>query len=201
MITLTKSQIEFLYHADEMLSARMASKKKRYIHSTLVAKTACKLADLYDVNVFDALTAGLLHDWDKVLENDDLLMRATKYGINLGDAPLDCLPLLHGPVASYELPHIFPEVSSEITHAIAVHTTGCLNMTPLDMVIFVADAIEPNRNGESIETLRNMAGNVCLEELFFQTFVSGLVYVLKSRRHLYKGALPVYNAYAERRNN
>ena len=195
----SKEEIEFLEHASDLLAARMKNKKKRYIHSTLVAKTAYQLAQTYEVDVFDATVAGLLHDWDKVLDNEETLLRATNYGIKLSDTPIDCLPFFHGPLAACELPHIFSGISDEVLHAIAVHTIACEDMSPLDMVIFIADAIEPNRNGEVIENLRTMVGKVSLEELFFQTFTAGLIFVLQSGRHFYGGASSIYNHFAARR--
>ena len=72
-------------------------------------------------------------------------------------------------------------------------------MTPLDMVVFVADAIEPGRHGDYAERLRAMAGESSLEELFFQTFAQGLVYVISGGRYLYPSAIDIYNAYAAKR--
>lgn len=199
-MSFSPEQHQFLEHANDLLVARMKDKKKRYVHSTLVAKTAYRLAQVYKVDLFEAAAAGLLHDWDKVLDNEQTLLRATNYGIKLEDDPIDCLPFFHGPLAACELPHIFPELSENVLHAIAVHTIACDSMNLLDMVIFIADAIEPNRNGEVIESLRSLVGEVTLEELFFQTFTAGLIFVLQNGRHLYGGAASIYNHYAARRN-
>ena len=72
-------------------------------------------------------------------------------------------------------------------------------MTPLDMVVFTADAIEPGRRGDYADRLRAMMGREPLEELFFQTFAQGLVYVISGGRYLYPTAIDIYNAYAARR--
>lgn len=72
-------------------------------------------------------------------------------------------------------------------------------MTPLDMVVFVADAIEPNRHGDYVHALRKMVGKSSLDELFFSCFAQGLVYVIQSGRYLYPTAITIYNHYAQLR--
>lgn len=73
-------------------------------------------------------------------------------------------------------------------------------MTPLDMVVFIADAIEPGRRGDYAERLRALVGSAPLEELFFQTFAQGLVYVISTGRYLYPTAIDIYNAYTVKRS-
>lgn len=51
----------------------MKDKRKRYVHSLGVAETALHLAEVYGVDRFDAAAAGLIHDWDKVLSDDELV--------------------------------------------------------------------------------------------------------------------------------
>lgn len=100
-----------------------------------------------------------IHDWDKVLSDDELVARALHYGIKVAGSPSAATPLLHGPVAAYELPQLFPELSPAVFQAVDRHTVGACDMTPLDMVVFVADAIEPNRHGDYAHALRKMVGS------------------------------------------
>ncbi len=134
-----------LKRIQELLDVRMKDKRKRYVHSLGVAETALHLAEVYGVDRFDAAAAGLIHDWDKVLSDDELVTRALHYGIKIAGSPSAATPLLHGPVAAYELPQLFPELSPAVFQAVDRHTVGACDMTPLDMVVFVADAIEPPR--------------------------------------------------------
>ena len=60
-----------LKRIQELLDVRMKDKRKRYVHSLGVAETALHLAEVYGVDRFDAAAAGLIHDWDKVLSDDD----------------------------------------------------------------------------------------------------------------------------------
>ena len=173
--------------------------EKRYYHSLCVADEAKRLAGKYGGNAEKAYLAGLLHDWDKVLDDHELLVRAAQYGVRVAGSPSAAVGLLHGPVASYELPHIFEGIDASVCQAVARHTVGAVDMTPLDMVVFVADAIEPGRHGDYAERLRAMVGESSLEELFSQTFAQGLVYVISGGRYLYPTAIDIYNAYAAKR--
>ena len=173
-----------LMRIHELLDVRMKDKRKRYVHSLGVAETALHLAEVYGVDRFDAAAAGLLHDWDKVLSDDELVTRALHYGIK---------------IAGYELPQLFPELSPAVFQAVDRHTVGACDMTPLDMVVFVADAIEPNRHGDYAHALRKMVGKSSLDELFFSCFAQGLVYVIQTGRYLYPTAITIYNHYAQLR--
>lgn len=181
----------------ELLDVRMKEvKPRRYKHSIGVARTASQLAETYGVDPFLAKAAGLVHDWDKVLDDSELLARAAQYRICLAGSPTYSAPLLHGLVAAVELPHLFPELPESVWQAVARHTVGAVDMTPLDMVVFIADAIEPMRQGDYADELRAAAGNVSLESLFFKCFSQGLSYVISTGRYLYPTAITIYNAYA-----
>lgn len=178
------------------LEARMVSKRRRYIHSLGVAQTAAELACTYGEDAFAAFAAGLVHDWDKVVPDEDLVARAIQYGVPIAGSPSLAVPLLHGPVAARELPAIFPELPEEVFRAVSRHTVGAMDMSPLDMIVFVADAIEPNRKGDYAGALRGEVGDVSLMRLFFDCFRQGLSYVLETGRYMYPTAVEIYNNYA-----
>lgn len=196
-MTFTQEQDVSLAHMRDMLRTRMKDKPRRFEHSLGVTETAINLAEVYGVDTYDAAVAGLLHDWDKVVDDHDLLARAAQFGIEIAGSPVAAVGLLHGPVAACELPHIFPDLSPEVLQAIARHTIGASDMSALDMVVFIADAIEPHRHGSYADGLRVLVGEASLTELFFQTFSQGLVYVISGGRYLYPTAVGIYNAYAQ----
>ena len=181
----------------EMLAVRMEEvKPRRYKHSLGVARTARDLAEVYGADSFLAEAAGLVHDWDKVLDDAELLARAAQYKVSIAGSLTHSVPLLHGLVAAVELPHIFPELPDETWQAVARHTVGATDMSDLDMVVFVADAIEPMRQGAYADELRELVGEVDLAHLFFKCFSQGLSYVINSGRYLYPTAITIYNSYA-----
>ena len=109
-------------------------------------------------------------------------------------------PLLHGIVAARELPARYPEVPPEVWRAVEVHTTAAAQMSPLDMVLFVADGIEPLRpKTPGIEASRALVGEATLPDLFWESFVGGIIYVLKGSRYLWPGTIDTYNRLAAAR--
>lgn len=182
----------------QALNKHMAvCKPQRYAHSLSVATTAASLALVYGVDPYPANCAGILHDWDKVLTSNQQIERARALGIDLGVDMALVANLLHGLIAAKELPAIFPELPSCVWQAISRHTTGAMDMTDLDMVVFVADGIEPLRKETpGIKKLRSLVGKLSLSELYRQSFVSGIIYVLESGRYLYPATLEIYNALA-----
>ena len=196
----TKDQQKYLKRLEKDLGQQLAAKPKRLAHSLSVARTAEELALAYGVDPFLARAAGTLHDWCKALSGDEQVALARDLGIDLGADIGTVRPLLHGAIASRILPERYPELPAEVWHAIAVHTTAAVDMSPLDEVIFVADGIEPLRHDTpGIERTRSLVGKVSLDDLFWESFVGGIVYVLEGARHLYPGTVDVYNGLVARR--
>lgn len=180
---------------------RFVPKPKRLAHSLSVAHTAEHMAALYGVDPYLARVAGILHDWDKVVPTGELIGRARRMGIDLG-VPLERVqPLLHGIVAARELPERYPELPAEVWQAIDRHTTGSADMSPLDEVVFVADGIEPLRpSSEGIEATRRLVGSAPLDDVYFNSFAGGIVYVIQTSRYLYPGTLDIYNKLVDARS-
>lgn len=182
------------------LSAQLARGQRRLAHSLSVASCAEGLALLYGVDPFEARLAGILHDWEKALSGEQVAARARELGIDMGVDLRLVSPLLHGIVAARELPARYPEVPPAVWHAIEVHTTAAPEMSPLDMVLFVADGIEPLRpSTPGIEGSRALVGQAALPDLFWDSFVGGIIYVLKGSRYLWPGTIDTYNRLAAAR--
>ena len=182
------------------VSVQLQKKPRRLAHSLSVAQTAESLALTYGVDPFLARAAGMLHDWEKARSTSDQLARARELGIDLGVELELVHSLLHGIIASRTLPERYPELPPSVWHAIAVHTSAAADMSPLDEVLFVADGIEPLRGASpGIKRVRSLVGKAPLEDLFWESFVGGVVYVLEGGRYLYPGTIDVYNSLASRR--
>lgn len=191
----TAEQARTIERLEADLREQLASRRKRLAHSLSVAETAEGLALAYGVDPFLARVAGILHDWHKAYGNDELIARASELGFDLGVDLSLVGPLLHGMITARELPARYPELPEEVWHAIAVHTTAAPEMSPLDEVLFVADGIEPLRPASpGIESTRALVGKASLDDLFWHSFVGGIVYVLEGGRYLFPGTIDVYNA-------
>ncbi len=196
----TPEQEVLLGKLEADLAVQLSAKPKRLAHSLSVARTAERLALTYGADPFLARAAGILHDWEKARSTSEQLARARELGIDLGVELELVHSLLHGMIAARELPARYPELPPAVWHAIAVHTSACADMSALDEVLFVADGIEPLRpRTPGIERSRSLVGKASLDDLFWESFVGGITYVLEGGRYLYPGTIDVYNALAARR--
>lgn len=180
------------YEAD--LERQLCAKLARYRHSLSVGYTAERMALIYDVDPFSARVAGILHDWSKALPAEEQFMEAERLGLDFGVDLNLVKPLLHGSIAARVLPGRYPALTLDIIQAIDRHTLGASDMSPLDMIVFVADGIEPLRKKNPVlDAQRKMVGKVSLEELYWQSFCDGVAYVIDTQRYLYPGTLAIYN--------
>ena len=184
---------------EEDLRVHMEERKpRRYQHSLSVAATAEHMALAYGIDPLQARVAGILHDWDKVLSADEQIAWARELGIDLGVELTLVQPLLHGMTAARHLPTRYPELPDAIWQAIDRHTIGHAHMSPLDMVVFVADGIEPlRRDVPAIRAVRDLVdARAPLEDVFWESFYHGVSYVIETERYLYPGTLDIYNELA-----
>ena len=169
----------------------------RLEHTLNVARACEQLACRYGVDPFEACAAGLLHDWDKKLPVAELWAKAESCGVDLGDRDPRMEPLLHGWTAAASLPALYPDLPPAVFDAVARHTVGCTSMTPLDMLVYVADMLEPTRRGPVFDELRALAAVASLPELFAACLRRSMVYLLESGRYVYPGGVAVWNAYCD----
>ncbi len=119
---------------------------RRLLHSLLVAYTARHLALKHNLDPDTAALAGLLHDCAKCLPLSALREIAKAHRLLLDKETLGSQNLLHGPVGSALAEERYHISDPNILSAITCHTTGKVGMLPLDMVVYLADKIEPSRN-------------------------------------------------------
>lgn len=169
---------------------------KRYQHILGVADTAESLAYTYGVNPKIARLAGLLHDWDKAYDDDGIRQRAKDLNLQVSDFVMQNAPqLLHGPTAALYLGRQYPGIPEEVLRSIRLHTSGAVDMTPLDMVVYVADAIEPNRPYAWCEDIRKKVGVATLEELFVDTLAHVIQFLVIKRKSIGPETAEVWNHY------
>ncbi|MDD2457128.1 MAG: bis(5'-nucleosyl)-tetraphosphatase (symmetrical) YqeK [Eubacteriales bacterium] len=126
---------------------------KRLLHSLNVMRYAMHLAHKHGVSVEKAGIAGLMHDCAKCLEAHTVL----HYARLAGDPELLEPALAHGPAGAWLARHQFGIEDPEILQAIFFHTTGSSDMSDLDLLIYVADKVEPARTYHNLEAIREAA--------------------------------------------
>lgn len=174
-------------------------RRKRYEHSLGVADTAAALARLYGADERKARLAGLLHDWDKAYDDEGIRHRVEDLHVPVDPYVFAEMPqLLHGPTAAAALSRAYPDIPADIIRAIQLHTTGAVQMTDLDMIVYIADAIEPTRRYDGLDALRGLAGDVPLDDLFVATFQHILLNLVERRKRVYPDTLTIWNHHLAR---
>ena len=173
---------------------------KRFQHSLGVSEACEQLAKEYGLDVKKARLAGLLHDWDKGYDDEGARARVRELGMEdeIDPTVVEKMPgVLHGITAARALGSEFPGTPVDVQQAISRHTTAALDMAPLDMALYIADAIEPNRQFGRIDELRARVGKATLEELYFETSEYWVFLLFERRKPLHPDTIRIWNAYTE----
>ncbi len=135
------------------IERNMKEKRKKHIYA--VVEEAKKLALQYGENPEKAELAALFHDFFRGAPEEAL----NAYVRQLGLAPvyLNNCNLAHSKIAALIMERDYHITDQDLIHAVAYHTTGRANMSRLEKIIYLADAIEPNRNYPNVDILRELA--------------------------------------------
>lgn len=148
-------------HMKEELSA------DRYEHTIGVMYTAESLAMRYGADMTKAAVAGLLHDCAKCIPNAQKLKICKKHHIEISEMEEKNPSLLHAKLGAYMAEKAYGVTDPEILDAIRWHTTGKPDMSLLDMIIYMADYIEPNRDkAPDLKEIRRLSFENIEEALF-----------------------------------
>lgn len=184
------------------LAKQLRHKPHRLEHSLGVGNIAQALTAVYGGDEelqYKARVAGILHDWEKAHDLDELLDKATQ--LHLEQDPLlkgitliNAKPLLHGFIAKKTLKERYPFLTDDVFRAIALHTLGSIDASFLDKVVYIADFIEPSRGDEErLRKVREIAGIVSLKELYFASYQASVLYVIQTGRYLLPASVVIYN--------
>ena len=129
---------------------------KRIPHVQGCEEEAVRLARHWGADTAHARRAAILHDCTKYLNLEEQLQLCERYGIELDDMERGAVKLLHAKTAAALAKHVFGQ-PEEVCQAIYWHTTGKADMTLLEKILYIADYMEPSRNFEGVERLRDLA--------------------------------------------
>ena len=154
----TQDRLDYRNLSDEQLEQAVISllRPNRVAHVLGCRDTAVMLARRWGADETDALRAGLLHDITKALSSPLQMELCRAYGVSLSEFSSRNPKTLHALTGSLVAQRIFGE-NPAVVKAIASHTTGKANMTTLEKIIYVADYMEPNRNFDGVEAMRQLA--------------------------------------------
>jgi predicted HD superfamily hydrolase involved in NAD metabolism len=165
--------------------------KKRFEHTLRVAETAVKLAEIYHVSAEKAELASIFHDYCKYRSLDEM-----KRIIQSTYLPKDLLlyhhELWHGPVASIMIEREYGISDEAIQSAIYYHTTGRAHMSDLELIVFVADYIEPGRSFPGLNEVREMAKQDLVKTAWMVSR-NTIQYLMEKKNRIYPDTFHAYN--------
>lgn len=174
------------------IEKHLSEKRKAHVYG--VVETAKKLAEKYGCDVNKAETAALFHDMFRSTPVDVLNMYVRQ--LKLDNAFLDNANLAHGPIAAVIMKRDYGIDDDDLISAVKYHTTGRENMSVLEKVIYLADAIEPGRDYPDVDKVRALA-EISLEDACLFSMEHSINYIrerglflhedtIKARDHLLK---------------
>lgn len=130
--------------------------EKRYNHSLGVMEKAEELALQYSEDIETAKLVGLAHDIAKEMPKEEIEKYIKSHNIEIDEIETMQPFLLHGKIGANICMEKYA-FNKQMQDAIIKHTTGDINMTLLDKIIYLADKIEKNREYADAEYARNLA--------------------------------------------
>ena len=160
--------------------------EKRKIHTEGVRQTAMKLAEKFGEGnpelVEKAELAALYHDMYRGVPVD-VLNYYVKH-LNLDEKRYkDNANLAHGKIAAIVIQRDFDEKDQDIINAVSYHTTGRPEMSLLEKIIYIADAVEPNRSYPGVQNLRQIL-EYDLDKAVLQSLTNTINYVRSEKKFL-----------------
>ena len=154
-------------------------KDYRFVHTMGVANTAAAMAFKWEVNLEQALVAGMLHDCAKNIPIDEQIRLCEKYDLHLSDKEMQIPSLIHAPLGACLAKEKYGVNDEEVLSAIRYHTTGRPAMTALEKIVYVADYMEPTRKATSTRTLVRKEAFEDLDLCVYHTAKSVLEYLVE----------------------
>ena len=149
----------------------------RFEHTLGVMYTAESLAMRYGVDMTKAAVAGLLHDCAKCIPNSQKIRLCKKHNLEVTENEEKNPSLLHAKLGALLAQKAYGVNDPEILSAIRWHTTGKPDMTMLEMIVYMADYIEPNRDkAPNLREIRKLSFEN-LEEALYKVLESTLSYL------------------------
>ena len=151
----------------EIVKSKMSL--KRFTHTLGVVEMSEKLAKIYNADIEKCKVAALLHDICKEMDMEYIKNICKNNFMNeLSEEDLENNEILHGFAGSYYVKTELGINDKEILNAIKYHTVGAKDMTLLEKIVYIADAIEYGRNYPSVveireETFKNLDKGILME--------------------------------------
>lgn len=168
---------------------------KRFDHVLRVEQTAIEIAKSYDLDQEAVSIASLLHDFAKDMDRDRMRSLAQQFW----DEPsLDQAGpnVWHGFAAAQIAKDSFGVRHPEILRAIAAHTIGWYQMSPIVQVVYMADYMEPGRDFDGVEQARHLVKKDLLQACRYK-MKSTIEHLAHDEKPIFLPTVAIYNHFME----
>lgn len=172
----------------------------RLKHSLGVMEEAGKLCEKYGCDISKGKIAGLFHDCGKFNSKKKAYEYIEKNNITIDSEFLKNYQLLHPELGYIIGKNKYKIDDEEILSAIRYHTTLRENPSLLDKIIYIADAIEPNRDFDGVEELRELAYKD-LDKAVLYSLERTILDLIKKEKYIGIRSLKARNYLLENFNN
>ena len=175
-----------LYMPEDIVKIRQSLsgilKNKRLAHTMLTAREAICLAARYGADTQKARLAAMLHDCIK-LPNKELIAFAEQNCYDITTEERHSPYLIHSRLGAVIANEKYGVTDPEVLQAIENHTLGKVGMSLLDKIIYVADKIEPSRDFDGVDEIRETA-YIDINAAMLQVMQHSAEYTMASGRAL-----------------
>lgn len=173
-------------------TVRKALKPRRYEHTVRVMEEATRIVGIYGGDLEKIRLAAILHDYakyrpivemrQKVQTSDKLPNQLLHYGDEI----------LHSFVGAVYIEEELLITDEKVLSCIRSHTTGRVNMSLEDKIVFLADYIEPGRTFREAEAVRLIAAE-SLDLACLTALGNTIQYLSKKQLPIYPDTFAAYN--------
>ena len=166
---------------------------KRFKHSKRVMETALKLNTSVDDDLVKA--AAILHDCAKYNEDKYLKLFAD----NISTETIKYKSVLHSFLGAEVAKKVYNIDNNQVLDAIRYHTTGKENMSELEKIIYLADAIEPERSYPGVDELRELAKKD-IDQAVLYSLSHNIIFLTKKLSLIHPLTIGAYNYLIKEKN-
>ncbi|MEQ6375838.1 bis(5'-nucleosyl)-tetraphosphatase (symmetrical) YqeK [Bacillaceae bacterium S4-13-56] len=167
-------------------------KPERYDHTIRVLETALRLGEKMGIDLKKVELSAIFHDYAKYRPKEEM----GRWILSEKTLSKDLLQyhheLWHAPVGAILVEREVGILDKDILMAIKSHTTGRVNMSDLEKIIFLADYIEPGRSFPGVDTVREVAqDNINLGCKL--ALSNTIIFLLSKNQKIYPDTFLAYN--------
>ncbi len=168
---------------------------KLQAHIFRVRDVGLDLASRHGIDEERAELAILGHDVARAAKKSEIMSQADRFGLTIIDIERKAPVMLHGPVGAELLRHEDGLEDEEILDAVRYHTTGHPTLTPLGLLVFIADKLEPRKikSYPYQQELRHIA-NESLSQAVLEFLCRESALRLQRRRAVHPASVKAINA-------